>query len=308
MIGTACAVTIIANVSCARGGSQTNGPSPSTHTAGNPATTQMQGGQDAGGGDFFTADEQTVVDSVAKAQLLLLGITTEFWKDQTTGKQNFGHVVAANVRFIMAPAYSDILMHVTELDPQDKRHPYPNIDFKKHGGCFGPDGKTHDGSARKSKTNSSICLSLETLTSIPKDYLSEELAILIAHEVSHLDGQDEAGAQAVQAWVVDYLKVRIDLAKFRILIAGKFQDTLDKYIAQPSKALGDQLFDEAREVDRASKDLRYKMADFQIQWPDVNQSEYWMRRSTKVSSAQLKAEFETFIDQFGVTVPHELNL
>ncbi len=307
LVGFTVMVTILANVSCARSNHSEGAPA-TTAPAVNPTTSNLQGGQDAGGGDFFTADEQTVVDAVAKAQLLLLSITTEFWKDITTGKRSFGQIVPANLQFMMDDSYQHYLTHITELDPQNKRHPYPNIHFKKHGGCNGPDGKTHDGSARKSKASSSICLSLETLTSIPKDYLPEELAILMAHEISHLDDQDEIGAQAVQTWVASYLKVRIDLAKFRILIAGKFQETLGKYISQPSKSLGDELFREAREVDRASKDLRYKLSDFSIQWPDVNQSEYWMRRSTKVNATQLKTEFETFINQFGIAVPHELNL
>jgi hypothetical protein len=291
-------------VSCAPGRDVSAGVPNSTPSP----TSQLQGGQDAGGGDFFTANEKTVIDSVAEAHLLLASITSEFWPDIKTGKQNFGLIVPTNVQFVMTSRYQDYLTHITTFNPQDKRHPYPNIDFRKHGGCVGPDGKTHDGSARKSKAGSGICLSLETLTSIPKDHLSEELAILIAHEISHLEGQGEVGAQAVQSWVSAYLKVRIDVAKFRLLVAGRFQETLRKYIAHPSTALGNQLFDEARGVDRTSKSLMYRLAYFEIQWPDANQPEYWMRRSAKISATQLKTEFEIFINQFGFAVPHELNL
>ena len=172
----------------------------------------------SGGGDFFTSSEQQVVDSVMPATLLLLQSALDF-ATNFNPNHKFGILVPQNAQIFFSEKYDNTFAVAFALSDH-KKQPYENIDFLKEGFCPGPDGKTHAGSVTYPNGKLRLCISLEKMTSIPKDYLVEEMAILLSHELTHIASQmkdlqqQELQAQAVQEWFSHYNKVRRDIGRF----------------------------------------------------------------------------------------------
>ncbi len=287
----------------------------------------------SGGGDFFTPSEQQVIDSVSIASLLLLEAHLDFLPVQPTGKRSFGKLVPEEVQVFFSDEYDNALITTILMDgPPEK--PYSKIDFIKKGQCPGTDGKSHAGSVTYPKGKLQLCISLEKLTSLPKDYLAQEMAILLSHEMTHFASpikdpiKQEAQAKAVQEWFSNYNKVRLDIGLFTVgkpnqpssaLMMRAGVKTLNtktpEEICKGAKSLDDYAYD----IDREIKFLRLNSAlnFFKIDFPSENDNRYWLTRISNVvriscedqpDLAVLKkqidefaTEYETFINQFGIS-------
>lgn len=286
---------------------------------------QARGGSSDGTGNFFTASEQQVIDTLPFATLLATNATLDFWAT-TTSPKDFGKLVPTDLQYIFGEDFGTAMTEL--LLGEDK------IEFKKVGRCTDPHGQTGAASVNTVNGQPHYCLALEILTAIPKDYLPELLASLLIHEVSHVVGKDETTANRAQEWFSNYNKVRLDVARFSTIDGANnpgpgalFRFLLHNLVNSGNAVTPQMLCQDTstgflRDLDRLMNQIERSLAFFKFQFPSGNyKREYWVRRFANVKKlaceaqpdpakihaeiVQIHAEYEPFIAQFGRLIPPE---